>query len=145
MKPILRRTDLLYPEISYNIIGCAFDVYNSLGSGYHEKYYQKALMEAFTERGIAYQTEVSYPLLYKGTIIGRKRLDFLVDKKVVVELKKGNNFSKTHIDQVLEYLKIQNFQLALLINFGSHGVVYKRIVNINEQKADHNSHIRINS
>jgi len=72
------------------------------------------------------------PLRYKDKIIGRKRLDFLVDGKVIVELKKGNAFSKSHIDQVLDYLKINNLKLALLVNFGSHGVVFKRIVNINE-------------
>jgi len=126
----LQRQDLLYPEISYLIIGCAFDVYNGIGSGYHEKYYQKALIEAFTQKGITFQTEVSFPLSYKGKIIGRKRLDFLIDGKVVVELKKGDNFSKSHIDQVLEYLRTQKLRLAILINFGSRGVVFKRIVNL---------------
>lgn len=126
----MQRQDLLYPEISYLIIGCAFDVYNGIGSGYHEKYYQKALIEAFTQKGITFQTEVSFPLSYKGKIIGRKRLDFLIDGKVVVELKKGDNFSKSHIDQVLEYLRTQKLRLAILINFGSRGVVFKRIVNL---------------
>ncbi len=130
MRRILQRQDLLYPEISYLIIGCAFDVYNSIGSGYHEKYYQKALIEAFTEKDISFQTEVSFPLSYKGKVIGRKRLDFLIDGKVVVELKKGDNFSKSHIDQVLEYLRTQNLKLAILINFGSRDVVFKRIVNL---------------
>lgn len=55
MKPIVRKNDLLYPELSYIIIGCAFDVYNSLGSGYHEKYYQKALVEAFSEKNVPFQ------------------------------------------------------------------------------------------
>lgn len=123
--------ELLYPDLSYQIVGCAFDVYNSLGSGYHEKYYQKALIEAFSEKGIAFQMEISFPVKFKGKIIGQKRLDFLIDKKVVVELKKGNNFSKSHIDQVLEYLRTQNLKLGILINFSSQGVLYKRIVNIN--------------
>lgn len=127
---MLQRQDLLYPEISYRIIGCAFDVYNSLGSGYNEKYYQKALIEAFIGNGIIFKSEVSFLLHYKNKIIGRKRLDFLVDEKVVVELKKGNHFSKTHIDQVLEYLRIQHLKLAILINFGSQGVVFKRIINL---------------
>ncbi|MBI3343144.1 GxxExxY protein [Candidatus Gottesmanbacteria bacterium] len=130
MKQALRRPDLLYPEISYRIIGCAFDVYNNLGSGYHEKYYQKALMAAFTLGGLTFQSEISFPLTYRGKIIGRKRLDFLVEGRVVVELKKGDNFSKSHIDQVVEYLRTQNLKLAILINFGSRGVMYKRIVNL---------------
>ncbi|MCJ7826244.1 GxxExxY protein [Patescibacteria group bacterium] len=130
MKRLIRKQDLLYPELSYLIIGCAFDVYNSLGSGYHEKYYQRALIEAFVEKGISFQTEISFPLQYKNKIVGRKRLDFLIDKKIVVELKKGNAFSKSHIDQVLEYLRTNNLKLGILINFGSPGVVFKRIINL---------------
>lgn len=132
MNPSLQRNDLLYPEMSYKIIGCAFDVYNSLGSGYHEKYYQKALIEAFTQNAIIFETEISFPISFNGKIIGRKRLDFLIDKHIVVELKKGNTFSKSHIDQVLEYLRTQHLNLALLINFGSQGVTYKRIINIDK-------------
>lgn len=130
MKKNIQKKDLLYPELSYLIIGCAFDVYNSIGSGYHEKYYQRALIQAFTEKGIIFQTERGFPLRYKGEIIGKKRLDFIVDNKVVVELKKGNTFSKSHIDQILEYLRIHHLKLGILINFGSQGVLYKRIVNL---------------
>ena len=79
MKPPVRRQDLLYPELSYRIIGCAFDVYNSLGSGYHEKYYHRALLEAFTEKGIAFQTELQMPVRFKHKVIGSKKMDFLVD------------------------------------------------------------------
>ena len=129
MKPPVRRQDLLYPELSYRIIGCAFDVYNSLGSGYHEKYYHRALIEAFAEKRIAFQTELQMPVRFKHKVIGSKKMDFLVDYKVVVELKKGNSFSKSHIDQVLEYLRTQGLKLAILINFGSHGILFKRIIN----------------
>jgi len=130
MKRLVRKQDLLYPELSYLIIGCAFDVYNSLGSGYHEKYYQKALIEAFTQRRTAFQTEISFPLRYNGKVIGRKRLDFLVERKIVLELKRGDAFSRSHIDQVVEYLRTQNLKLAILINFGSRGVMFKRIINL---------------
>lgn len=130
MKQVVQNQDLLYPKLSYLIIGCAFDVYNAIGSGYHEKYYQKALIEAFKEKGIAFKTEISFPIRYKNKIIGSKRLDFLIDEKIIVELKKGNNFSKSHIDQILEYLRTQHLKLGILINFGSNGVVSKRIINI---------------
>lgn len=130
MKPALRKSDLLYPELSYNIIGCAFDVYNTLGNGYHERYYQKALIEAFNQRGILFQAEISFPIRYNRKPIGRKRLDFLIEGKIIVELKKGDAFSRSHIDQVVEYLRTQNLKLAILINFGSRGVTFKRIVNL---------------
>lgn len=129
MKKVLKRKDLLYPDLSYKIIGCAFDIYNSLGSGHHEKYYQKALCAAFSEKSLKYQEQVNFPLRYRQKIIGRKLLDFLIENKIVVEIKKGERFSKTHIDQVMDYLKISNLKLAILINFGSQGVAFKRIIN----------------
>jgi len=113
----LKRTDLLYPELSYKIIGCAFDVYNALGSGHHEKYYQRALAESFSGQGLNFAQQVNFPLKYKEKIIGRNFLDFLVENKIVVEIKKGEHFSKTYIDQVMEYLKLSNLKLAILINF----------------------------
>jgi len=88
----LRRTDLIYPELSYKIIGCAFDVYNSLGSGHHEKYYQRALAETFFGQNFNFSQQVDFPLKYKEKIIGRNFLDFLVDNKIVVEIKRGNIF-----------------------------------------------------
>ena len=136
MNKKLKRKDILYPELSYKIIGCAFDVYNTLGSGHSEKYYQKALAEAFSKRGLKFQEQISFPLKYNSKIIGRNFLDFLVENQIVVEIKKGNRFSKTHIDQVMEYLKLSKLKLAILIDFGSEGVMFKRIVNFN------NSYIR---
>jgi len=127
---ILKRKDILYPDLSYKIIGCAFDVYNSLGSGHSEKYYQKALCEALSSQKLKFVQQISFPLKYHQNIIGRKFLDFLVENKIVVEIKKGDRFSKTHIDQVLEYLKLSHLKLAILINFGAHGVTFKRIINL---------------
>lgn len=128
-KEKLRRKDILYPELSYKIIGCAFDVYNSLGGGHPEKYYQNALSEAFSRRNLSFRQQTSFPLNYKGKIVGRIFLDFLIENKIIVEIKKGNRFSKTHIDQVMEYLKLSNLKLALLINFGPEGVMSKRLIN----------------
>lgn len=130
MQKDLIKKDILYPELSYQIMGCAFDVYNEIGPGYHEKYYQRALAEAFKEKGINFAEQVYTPLKYKDSVIGKQYLDFLAENCVIVELKKGNIFSKKHIDQVINYLKTKNLQLAILINFTNTGVVSKRIVNI---------------
>ncbi len=119
----------MYPELSYVIVGCAFDVYNELGSGHHEKYYQKALEEAFLSKKLHIQQQVYMPLKYHEVIVGKRFLDFLIENKIIVEIKKGDRFSKKHIDQVLEYLKLHNLKLALLINFGTQGVMFKRIIN----------------
>lgn len=130
MNTKLKRNDLLYPELCYRIIGCAFEVFNTIGTGHQEKYYQNGLAESFKEKGLSFQKELPFPINFKGKVIGTNRLDFLVDKKIIVELKKGDHFSKTHIEQVVEYLKTTGLSLALLINFGSLSVKYKRIVNL---------------
>jgi len=124
-----RRNDLLYPELSYVIVGCAFDVYNELGAGHHEKVYQRALAQIFTEKGLKYNEQTYFPLKYHEKIIGKCYLDFLINEAIVVEIKKGNNFSKRNIEQVLEYMKTSKLKLAILINFGTDAVSFKRIVN----------------
>lgn len=126
-----RRNDLIYPELSYQIIGCIFEVHNDLGGGYHEKYYQRALDRLFTEKGLGHKQQVCIPVSYKEQTIGKHFLDFLVENKIVVEIKKGNRYSKKHIDQVLNYLKSSNLKLAILVNFGNDAVSFKRIVNFN--------------
>ena len=109
----LIRNDLIYPDLSYKIIGCAFEVFNALGPGHSEKIYQKALAESFKEK-----------------IIARGYLDFQVEERIIVELKKDERFSKIHIEQVLQYLKNSSLQLAIIINFTKTGVISKRVINI---------------
>ncbi|MDP1688518.1 MAG: GxxExxY protein [bacterium] len=125
----LRNENIIYPELSYKIIGNAFEVFNELGSGHHEKYYERALIESFKKNQLQFQSQVPFVVKFQGKVIGRNYLDFLVDNKIIVELKKDNKFSKKHIDQVLEYLKITRLKLAILINFTRQGVVSKRIIN----------------
>ncbi|MEK7080623.1 MAG: GxxExxY protein [Patescibacteria group bacterium] len=127
----LNRRDILYPELSYEIVGCAFDVFNELGPGFHEKYYQRALAEALKNKKLRFSEQTGQPLKYKGAVIGRQYLDFLVEDKIIVEIKKSNNFSRRNIEQVLGYLKTNNLRLAILINFTNTNVVSKRIININ--------------
>jgi GxxExxY protein len=73
MSQTLRRTDLIYPDLSYKIVGCAFDVYNSLGSGHHEKYYQRALSEALSQQNVGFRQHVHVHWKYKEKIICRIR------------------------------------------------------------------------
>ena len=127
---MVKRKDLAYPELSYKIIGCAFDVYNTLGYGHYEKYYQRALAEAFSSQDLKFQQQADFPLKYKGKIVGRNFVDFLVENKIIVEIKKSEKFSKTNVDQVKEYLKSSGLNLAILINFAKQGVIFKRFVNL---------------
>jgi GxxExxY protein len=127
--PTLKRNDLVYPELSYQIVGCAYEVFKSLGHGHAEKIYQRAMAVMLTERKIDHKEQVYIPVKFRDKIIGKSFLDFSVDEKIIVELKKDFHFSKMHIDQVLNYLKTSNLKLAILINFGKEGVTFKRIIN----------------
>jgi len=132
VRPTLKRHDILYPEESYKIIGILFDVYNHLGPGHHEKYYQRAVSYELHKRGIGFKEQLFVPILYRGKTIGRQYFDFLVDDKIVLELKKGSRFSRRHIEQVSEYLKSSGYKLAIIANFGGKGITFKRIVNFKQ-------------
>ena len=130
IKKEVKRNDLVYPELSYEIIGCAYEVINTLGGGHPEKVYQKALAIEFSNKKIAFKEQVYAPLYYDDKIIEKSFLDFVIEEKVVVEIKKETRFSKGNIDQVNRYLKATDLKLALLINFSKDDIVFKRLVNI---------------
>ena len=127
----LVRDDLIYPELSYKVVGWAYGVFNQLGPGHSEKIYQRAYAEVVKVSPCKYSEQVYYPLTFQGKTIGKSYFDFLIDEKIIVELKKNSIFSKTHIDQVLSYLKVSGLKLAIIINFTNEGVKFKRIININ--------------
>jgi GxxExxY protein len=128
MKKVIKK-DLIYPELSYQIIGILFEVYNQLGSGYHEKYYQRAIATELKRCSLSFREQVFIPLRFKKDIIGRQYLDFLIEGKVILEIKKGDRFSKRNIEQVLNYLKATGLKLGILANFGSKELKFKRIIN----------------
>lgn len=99
--PKLKRNDLVYPDLCYQIIGILFEIYRQLGSRYQEKYYQKVVALELKRCGLSYKQQVSVPLIYKRSRIGNYFLDFLIEDKVVLELKRGERFSRRYIEQVL--------------------------------------------
>lgn len=121
---------IIYKELSYEIVGVLFEVYNELGYGHPEKYYYRAIGRGFKIQGIKYRSQVSYKLIFKDEIIGRYYLDFLIENKIVLEIKKGNHFSKKNIEQVKSYLEATGMKLAILANFTPSGVKFLRILNI---------------
>ena len=129
MKSILRRQDLIEPELSYKILGILFHVYNIIGPGHPEKVYQRAISQSLQEAKMLFQEQVLVPLIFENKSVGRYFLDFLIDDKVVLEIKSGERFSPKNIAQVNSYLKATKFQLAVLANFTRDGVVSKRLVN----------------
>lgn len=124
------KKDLVYPELSYLIVGILFNIYKELGDGYQEKYYQKAVAIELKKHKLDFREQVSIPLKYKGEKIGNYFLDFVIEKKIVLELKKGDRFFKKNIEQVYGYLKAGNLKLGILANFTKRGVKFKRIVNL---------------
>jgi len=107
MKELVKK-DILYPELSYKIVGILYDVYNELGYGYQEKYYEKAIARSFEKEKLDYKEQLHVPF----------------------ELKKGDKFSKKNIDQVYGYLKAKNLKLGIIAQFAPNGLKFKRIVNI---------------
>ena len=105
-------------EISYEVRGAVFEVYNELGPGLLESVYQAALRQEFLERKLSFAEEVSVPVIYKGKKLKQSyRIDFLVENKLVVELKSVEVLLPVHHKQVLTYLKLINCKLGLLVNF----------------------------
>ncbi len=126
-----KREDLIYPDESYKIVGILYDVFNNLGSGHKECFYQKAIAIALTNEKIKFKEQAYTPVTYKNVKIGKYFLDFLIDDKIVLEIKKDSIFRKQNIEQVYSYLKANNLKLGILANFTRTKVDYKRILNIN--------------
>jgi len=126
----IHNDNLIYPELSYTIVGILFEVYNRLGHGYQERYYERAIKNELTKQGIFFKNQHPFKLMYKGECIGRYFLDFLIEDKLILEIKTGDYFARRNFEQVKAYLHGTKRQLAILANFTSKGVKYKRVVNI---------------
>lgn len=124
------KTELIYPELSYQIVGILFEVYNSLGPGLHEKYYQKSLSVGLKNKNLNFKEQVFTPLIFQDNKVGSYFLDFLVESKIALEIKKGDRFSRNNIEQVFAYLKNNDLKLGILANFGRNELKYKRIINL---------------
>jgi GxxExxY protein len=114
-------------DLTYKIIGCAMAVHSTLGNGFQEVIYQRALAIEFEKKGIAFQREVEMPIFYDELNIGARRVDFLVEGKVVVELKALTHLEDVHLAQGLNYLVAYRLEKGLLLNFGARSLEVKRI------------------
>jgi len=119
---------LLYPELSYLLMGILFEVHNKLGTKYQEKHYQKAIETKLKTLNIPYQREVKVVVNFEGETLGEFYLDFIIDNKIILEIKKVWKLTKDDIKQVLRYLEATNLKLAILANFKYKRLQYKRIV-----------------
>ena len=114
-------------KLTYNIIGCAMKVHSVLGNGFQEVIYQRALAIEFEKQGVAFQRELEMPLYYDNQHIGTRRVDFLVENQVMVELKALVKLEDVHLAQGLNYLVAYNVEKGLLLNFGAQSLEIKRL------------------
>src|SRR6185436_5091175 len=120
---------IVQPDLSYKIIGLLFDVHNELGNRYQEKYYQRAIEEAFKHNKVSFKKELPVDLMYRDKKIGKYFLDFLVEDLIVLEVKAVPNLLPKDFKQVLAYLVANDIELGLLANFRTDRLSYKRILN----------------
>ena len=125
------KTNLIYKEESYAIVGAAMSVHGELGYGFFEAVYQEALEKEFAIKNIPYKREVLLPIYYKGTLLSKYYIaDFVCYDKIIVELKSVSSLTPDHKSQVINYLKAVKFELGILINFGEAKLKYERIIRV---------------
>lgn len=118
-----------YQEITEQILKCCFKVHNTLGNGFQEVIYQRALEIEFLKNQIPFHREFEMPILYDGQHIGTRRVDFLVTELISVELKAITQLEKVHYAQAINYLEAYNLEIGMLINFGTNSLEFKRLTN----------------
>lgn len=105
------------------------EVHSFLGNGFQEVIYQRALSHELDMRGIVHQREVEMDVLYKDIQVGRRRVDFLVNKIISVEIKALTQLEPVHLAQAINYLEAYNLEVGLLINFGEKKLKFHRLEN----------------
>lgn len=118
-----------YSELTGRIIRCAMNVHSVLGNGFQEVIYQRALEIEFRDAGIDYKREFVMPIYYKQIHIGTRRVDFLVEDVISLEIKATTQLENVHFNQAINYLECWNLEIGLLINFGENSLNFKRLNN----------------
>ena len=118
-----------YSELTSKIIKCAMTVHSTLGNGFQEVIYQRALEIEMREAGLTFNREFEMPIFYKEQQIGTRRVDFLVEGVISVELKAITVLENVHFAQAINYLEAYNLEIGLLINFGETSIKFSRLNN----------------
>ena len=119
----------LHKELSYEIVGLLYKVFNTLGYGYREKYYERAFAKELRQKGFQFEGQKPIPLLYEGEVLGKYFIDFVIENKIVLELKISNSFRLKDFQQIVSYLRANNLKLGLLVAITRQGIRYRRILN----------------
>ncbi|MER3465005.1 MAG: GxxExxY protein [Chitinophagaceae bacterium] len=126
---------MIYQELTGEIIGCAMEVHRTLGSNFQEYVYQRALEIELAKKQIKYQREFEIKIYYKGEYIALRRVDFLIENVITVELKAKTTIEDVHLAQFINYLESSSYPIGLLINSGAGSLQFKRLHN---KKSPHN-------
>jgi GxxExxY protein len=118
-----------HEELTHKIIGCAMKVHATLGSGFQEVIYQRALAIEMEKQGLGFAREMEMSIFYEGIHIGTRRVDFFVENKIMVELKAVSVLDDAHLAQAINYCEAYKLPIGLLINFGSKSLDFKRVFN----------------
>ena len=117
-----------HSDLTGRIIGCAMEVHRYLGNGFQEVVYQRALSIELEMNGIKFEREMEMPLSYKGFSIGKRRVDFFVEKTIMLEIKAVKELEDVHLAQAINYLEAYKTEIGLLINFGNTSLQFKRVM-----------------
>ena len=123
-----------YEDLTHKIIGCAMKVHSTLGNGFQELIYQRALAIEMAKQNLNFQREMEMTIFYDEQDIGTRRVDFFVEDNIMVELKALIKLEEVHLAQAMNYCQAYNLPIGLLINFGSKSLEFKRVYNVNHSE-----------
>ena len=118
-------------DLTHKIIGCAMQVHRTLGNGFQEVIYQRALAMEFDFKHVSFEREMEMDLFYREQHIGKRRVDFFVEGRLMVEIKAVEQLQDVHKAQAINYCEAYNIAHGLLINFGARSLDFKRVYNKN--------------
>ncbi len=127
-----------YSELTGKIIGVAMEVHKYLGNGFQEVIYQRALSIELNIQGLEHEREKEMPLSYKGYDIGKRRVDFFIEEKIMLEIKAVKQLEDVHLAQAINYLEAYNMEIGLLINFGNTSLQFKCVMKPKNQSPSQN-------
>ena len=120
---------MVLEDITYKVIGCSMRIHNSLGNGFQEVIYQRCLAIELQRVDLSFEREKEQAIYYDGIHVGTRRADFVVENRIIVELKAVINLQDVHLAQAKNYVVAYDFPIGLLINFGATSLQYKRVFN----------------
>ena len=117
-----------HKDLCYEVVGCAFKVLGALGHGFHEKSYENAMAVEFREKGWRFRQQPVYPLYYRDNLVGEYVPDFVVEDAIIVDPKVVESIGNGEVGQMLNYLKVTNLSLGLLLNFRHPQLEWRRVI-----------------